>query len=207
MNNENDTTENGKQQRILIEKWGEHHWFMLFLIEDWCVWADGKVARPAIMRTNPQTHPKMLDVGSQVLADTERKNGEAPKFPPEDFTKLIDGSVVEQHDSWDCIDDLIAYQLVDASVGEDGKPKFELTSEGWSHAARVRQYFAEQHSLADYTPVTGAPSNKNPRWSSCIFGSGDATVTSYEDGSRNTKAQIVRDGGYLLVGENTGDFS
>lgn len=199
--------EQTKQDRILMNRWGEHHWFMLFLIEDWCVWADGKVARPSIMRTNPQTHPKMLDIGSQLLADTQKNKAEEPMFPPEDFTKLMDGTAIGGHDSWDCIDDLIAYHLVDASLGEDGKPLFSLTPDGWAYAAKLRRHFAENKTLAGFSPIADSETARHHGWSVCLFGYDDGNAVAYEDGagSRNTKVKI--EDGSLWIGENTGDFS
>ena len=189
-----------------MKKWGADHWFLLFLIEDWCVWSDGKVARPTMMRTNPQTHPKMLDIGAQFLADSEKAKAGGPTFPAGDFTKLNDGTVLGEHDSWDCIDDLIAYQLVDASLGKDGKPTFELTKDGWACASKLREYFAEHKKLDGFSPVVDSEVARHHGWSVCLFGDQDGEVAAYEDGSngRNTKVKI--EGGHLWMGENTGDF-
>lgn len=79
---------------IPVEKWGKDHWSLLAYIETCCVDQEGHFELVRI-RVNPNTHP-LCAVGKLSPR----------KWMPSYGTILNDGTVLEEHDDINCLNDL-----------------------------------------------------------------------------------------------------
>lgn len=96
---------------IPIEKWGKDHWSTLLYIETLVVDKRGQI---------------------EMMADPHMRSVH-PDYP----TRLADGSTIEMHDDWDCLQDMFVAGLVEW-VDDDGE-RLGFTDKGWELAAKERR--------------------------------------------------------------------
>jgi len=113
--------------RVGVDQFGRDHESALLYIESRCVDYCG-ILDNRHMRANPARHPAFAH-----LAGWNEEHG----------TRLKDGSVVGQHDDWDCIDDLEVAGMV-CRGGTSIAPVFSLTTKGWKCAGSLRREKAER---------------------------------------------------------------
>lgn len=65
------------------------------------------------------------------------------KWDPKYNTKLADGTAVDGHDDWDCIEDMVAAGWL-RWEGTGASPVFVLTDAGWAKAHELRRGRAER---------------------------------------------------------------
>lgn len=123
---------------IPMEKWGRDHWSTLAYLETRCVDYDGKVKNENL-RCDSDLHPNFAHSLSMGFGDR--------KYP----TRLVDGTKVENHDDWSCIEDFIDAKLV-IWKGTGLFPIFELTDLGWEIAGQIRRHLSKDHSFASFKP-------------------------------------------------------
>jgi|GEM_PF-2170876 len=115
--------EAARPQTVVPAMFGRDHQTTLLYIETCCVDGGGRVNREH-MRCDVERHP--------LRAHAAHPPGACPS------TRLADGSLLSQHDDWDCVDDMIACGwLVD--TGGATEPRFMLTDAGWLAAHRLRR--------------------------------------------------------------------
>lgn len=113
---------------IPTEKWGKDHWSCFAYIEHRVV---DHLGIPDLrhMRSNPDIHPGLAN-------PLPTSNGK--KYP----TRLNDGTKVEEHDDWSCVEDMEAAGLL-TWEGTGINPMFVLTDEGHRVAAALRKHKAD----------------------------------------------------------------
>lgn len=135
---------------VPIKDWGKDHWSLLAYIETCCV--DGKEGVGKLdgrrMRANSATHPLLAGHNSSM---GDQKDGKY-MYPTrlkgyfEDRTKVI-----ENHDDWDCLDDIIDSGFVEL-VGTLMNPFVKMTSVGMFLASNLREHKANGGQFATFTP-------------------------------------------------------
>jgi hypothetical protein len=129
------------QPEVTFEMFGRDHWSTFAYIETRVVDHDGRAEREK-MRCDVSRHPHLIgphygDVGK--------------KYP----TRLAGDVLLEDHDDWDCADDLVCVGLLE-NLGTSTNPIFRLTDEGWSIAKQFRMHRAEGGSTATFRPTREA---------------------------------------------------
>ena len=118
---------------VPVERFGRDHISTLLYIESRYVDHAGKLLNDNL-RCNQSRHPfhaHAIDDGSDGVWN--------PKYG----TRLVDGTVLAEHDDWDCIDDLVAASLIERH-GSAMYPVFRLTDSGHAMVARLRKERAER---------------------------------------------------------------
>ena len=115
---------------IKAAQWGRDHQSLMLYLETVCVDHDGWLLHHTYakekLRCDPERHP------------LQAYRGVVPSG-----TRLFNGSVVEDHDDWDCLDDLIAAGYVE-NVGTGIDPRIKFSKRGWSYAHRLRREKAKR---------------------------------------------------------------
>lgn len=124
-----------KPKYIPPEQWGRDHRSLLLYLETICVDHSGVVGFEngrgfSHMRCDATRHP---------YRGGDPYRGEHQPGP----TRLADGTKLQDHDDWDCLDDLEAAGLVE-NVGTGANPVVKLTAAGWTEAHRLRRTRAER---------------------------------------------------------------
>lgn len=119
-------TRAAKEPEVTLATFGRDHWSTFAYIET-CVVDNSGVVDRARMRCSAKRHPH--------LGAFNGLDGNA--YP----TRLKDGSLLSNHDDWDCVDDLAAHGLLE-NVGTGANPVFKLTDEGRRVAAAYRAHMA-----------------------------------------------------------------
>lgn len=116
-----------------LEQFGRDHWSTLLYLETVCVDADGRVDRRR-MRCNINTHP--------AVAHQKEWN-------PAWGSRQKDGTVLPEHDDWDCAEDLerAGFLMI---RGTAMNPHFTLMNLGEATAGVLRQWRADKQPLADF---------------------------------------------------------
>lgn len=96
--------------RVDMKRFGRTHWNLLRYLSS----VPGGRPDPGDMRCNPRSHPSYAVRRGSVSHDT----------------RLVDGKA-EDHDDWDCADDLVAAGLLARRPGP-GIPAYDLTPAGRS---------------------------------------------------------------------------
>lgn len=97
---------------ITIDRWGKDHWSLLAYVESVCVDGHGEIDLRR-MRCDADRHPGYAV--RQGFDDNSHK-----KYS----TRLQDGEL-QDHDDWDCLDDLEAAGLVE-DVGFTMQPRYTV---------------------------------------------------------------------------------
>ena len=134
---------------IPIERWGRDHWNTLAYLETRAVDHGGKI-RNANMRTNARLHRHFVgtEFGNVV------QDGSA--YP----TRIKEG-VIQKHDDWSCLEDMIAAGLVRSWfwVARHGKmfgdcdARVEFTERGLQVAAELRAHKANGGAFGNFNPT------------------------------------------------------
>jgi hypothetical protein len=101
---------------VPVELFGKDHWTTFMYLETRCVDYSGKID------------------------DKHMRSG--PEFP----TRLNDGTFVQEHDDWNCLEDCHDAGLLDLTES----PKIQLTVYGWQIASRLRQWRASGKPVAEF---------------------------------------------------------
>jgi hypothetical protein len=124
-------------ERLPLAEFGQDHWSLFAYIETRVVDYGGVLNR-VHMRCINARHPLHTHEG-----------GDASKYP----TRLRDNRVIENHDDWDCIDDLVTLGLVE-NIGTSVNARFRLTSLGTSVASELRKWKSKGGSFGTFIPVS-----------------------------------------------------
>ena len=117
--------EAARPQVVTPDMFGRDHETTLLYIETCCVDHAG-IVKKEHLRCDGARHPLRQSRYARDL----------PKHTAS--TRLADGSLLSEHDDWDCIDDMIACGwLLDTGGLTD--PQFVLTDAGWAQAQRLRR--------------------------------------------------------------------
>lgn len=116
-------------ERIRIERFGRDHWSLMLYIGG----RDGERPDPVHMRTNPRSHSAFAVRRGSESHDTRLASGKA-----------------EDHDDWDCADDLAAAGLL-KKLPVSGVPAFSLTDSGRDVFSRLRAWKAGRHPLDQFS--------------------------------------------------------
>ncbi len=133
---------------VPMRYWGKDHWSALLYLEHCAVDNGGEIDKRK-MRCNPRLHRELANMSplSGVV--------DGSKFP----TRLREGETIAPHDDWSCVEDLVAYGLVEVEVDHDMQKRVNegpfgyatavasLTDEGRALAADLR----ELKSTTDFT--------------------------------------------------------
>lgn len=123
-------------EHIEIGKWGRDHWSTLLYLETRCVDYRGQIAIEK-MRTDGTIHPQYLHRGRDAHG----------KYP----TILRDGSKVDDHDDWSCVEDMEREGLL-KQIGWSRNPRVRLTEKGWECVSQIRQWRASERTLDSFEP-------------------------------------------------------
>lgn len=118
---------------VSIEHFGCDHWSTFAYVETCVVDKDGIVTKER-MRCIDHRHPFFAHRG-----------GDASRYP----TRLKFDRLRENHDDWDCIDDLEAAGLLE-NKGTGVNPVFKLTVYGEEVAGRLRVHKGRGGSFSDF---------------------------------------------------------
>ena len=111
-----------KTNENIPENWGRDHWSTFAYIETLAVENSG-IAIPAPQRM--RSHRKHMKYGN--LSDGS------------EYPTLLKNGVIEHHDDWDCLEDMIRIGLL-TSIGGHSSPAYSLTKEGREVANRLREH-------------------------------------------------------------------
>ncbi len=127
------------KNHITIDRWDKDHWSTLGYIETRCVDHKGVPDRDH-MRTDPDRHPGLIgpSMSRLMVSGTE-------KHP----TRLKGGETVDDHDDWDCVDDMEAAGLLEW-LGTGIHPVFKLTKLGIKLCNRLRNHKVAGGSYSNF---------------------------------------------------------
>lgn len=134
-------------ERIPIDRWGRDHWTTLLYIETRCVDYKGTVRNENLrcFPTGANLH-RMTDAQQRIWC-----KGDEKKYG----TRLADDSVAENHDDWDCIEDMVAAGVL-LWEGTGAYPAFVLTDIGWQIAHALRRWRAEGKTVKEFRVMRAA---------------------------------------------------
>lgn len=130
-------TETKQEPSVPVNKWGKDHWSTLAYIETRIVDHSG-VPNPEHMRADIDIHPQFGNRAQQEASPDKR-------YP----TILNDGTTVEKHDDWSCVDDMVAVGIMEWQ-GTGINPVFVLTEEGHRVTASLRRHKAKGGQFRDF---------------------------------------------------------
>lgn len=140
---------------VTPDRFGKDHFSTLLYLESRAVDARGVPDR-AHMRTDRARHPTTNKAGRDPHL------GQTVKHP----TILAGGEKLDDHDDWDCADDLAAAGYV-TNLGDEYDRVYMLTPAGWTFASLLRRARAHR-MLAEYndtvTPADVVYDKLNNRW-------------------------------------------
>jgi hypothetical protein len=140
-------------RHIPMEQWGNDHWSSLGYIETVMVDVGCfQIGSDPNMRFNQRN----LDMLEESCPSPKRigPQGRATEaMHPEDATLLKDGVQIDQHDDWNCIQDMALSGLFTISL-EELQPgaKLRFSEKGQLLAAMLRQHKAAGDSLETFDP-------------------------------------------------------
>lgn len=133
-----------------VSKWGRDHWSTLLYIETRCVDYAGKLDNQH-MRTDPRVHRKLL-------GDAQARFGGVGRHS----TRLRNGDEIDSHDDWSCVEEMVAYGLVEVVSERDrcpgqpftgGEVRVRLTDLGWRVTHQIRRDRAEGKPTVRWQPT------------------------------------------------------
>lgn len=113
---------------VPMDQFGRDHWSTLAYLETVAVDHGGRIAFQR-MRCDRTRHPHYAHMPLEL---------EGGRYP----TRLKGGVERDDHDDWDCLDDLEAAGLV-LSIGTGAQPIVKMTPEGLRIAAALRKHRAD----------------------------------------------------------------
>jgi predicted transcriptional regulator len=129
------------------EKFGRDHWSTFAYLGSVETNREGVPDRDK-MRTHRKNRLRMSQVQALMTVAGVGWTG----------TRLADGTELEEHDDWDCLDDLEAAGLL-KNIGTGFHPVVELTDEGWrlyKAVSKFRRAGVPGRSFADFQPFAAA---------------------------------------------------
>lgn len=124
-----------------LEQFAKDHWSLLAFVETRCVDFKGQLDYDRL-RCNRDTH------SAQFLLRKYPTSTVAGTWKHEWGTRLKDGTVVPEHDDWDCLDDLEAAGLVETLSYI--KSNVRLTERGLHVAQQLRVFKAQGGQYKDF---------------------------------------------------------
>jgi hypothetical protein len=112
---------------------GTIHWVMLLRVESWAVMNNGEIQKER-MSTNYNKRPPAPS-GKQW----DKMNS----------THLNNGYLVEDHDDWDCLDDLIGNGFVQTEMWKN-KKLVKLTEKGFQTFVKLRKFRQKGKKIRDF---------------------------------------------------------
>jgi len=103
------------------------------------------------MRCDPKRHPLLAH------ADLLGVLHDGGKYP----TRLKGGVELQDHDDWDCADDLETAGLIE-NIGTGANPRFRMTTEGNRMASLLRVYKQHGGRYAEFSPSWSPPKDAAP---------------------------------------------
>ena len=135
-----------ERKPIPIEQFGRDYWSTFAYVETRCVDHQGIPHKPN-MRANLKRHPEHTH---HIPFEKENET-----FP----TRLRDGREINDHDDWDCVDDLSAAGLVLIKC-TGAQPVWALTGKGLAAAAALRSHIASGGQIPGFAWEEGAARSK-----------------------------------------------
>lgn len=132
---------------IPIEQWGKDHWSTLSYVETVAVDYQGQLSADR-MRCNINTHPIQEAMRKHRFSSTQRQ------WQTSWGTVLKNGTMLPEHDDWDCLSDLYHAGLVLHPSNE----VVTLTERGWELARELRTWKAQGGRYSDFVP---SPSSRD----------------------------------------------
>lgn len=134
---------------IPIKKFGKDHWSTFAYIETRIVDHKGEPNKDH-MRTDPDRHPQHMGERKSIMGFPVDKHPTRLKGYFEDRTK----NFVENHDDWDCVDDLISAGLLKEPPdrGTGLNPVYALTELGVIVASQLRVFKGGGGNFAEFEP-------------------------------------------------------
>jgi len=126
------------QDTINVEQFSKDHWSTLVFVETRCVDNKGILDKDR-MRCNMNRHAALR---GQQRSSNHKWDGEKLG------TILSDGTVLSEHDDWDCLIDMAKVgfvAIIDIDLGI-----VSLTDRGWKFAHQLRRFIAEGGKYRDF---------------------------------------------------------
>jgi len=139
----------GSADYVPVSRWGKDHWSTMAYLETCAVDRGGKVEN-ARMRCHARLHRHFVynPPGGHHLGDGSR-------YP----TRLRDDKVLEKHDDWSCLEDMVAAGLVVAKMRKvnmdtsgDMECRVRFTDSGITLAGLLRRHKLEGGSYGNFQP-------------------------------------------------------
>lgn len=128
-----------EHEHVPMSKWGKDHWSVIAYIETRIVDYKG-VPDADHMRTDHDIHPQHVGNRKSLSPISLTK-----KYP----TRLSDGSTVDDHDDWTCLEDAEREGLLE-SHGTGIHPWYKLTKMGHEVLAALRKHKAAGKNFVDF---------------------------------------------------------
>ena len=125
--------------KVGIKQFGKDHWSTFVYIETRCVDHKGIIENDK-MRTDIDRH--LFKAGN-----TNFEFSQNIKYP----TILKGGIELQDHDDWDCVDDLIITGLL-KNKGTKMTPVFEITDLGWEIVKQLRRHRSNGNTWDTFIP-------------------------------------------------------
>lgn len=137
------------EPRVPLISFGKDHWSTFAYLETVCVDHRGEPDKNR-MRTDPKRHPGL--VGSRIPNMTNTDTlGERYPTRLRWNERLGHCDHLEDHDDWDCVDDLEAIGLLEWK-GTGINPVFKITPLGAEIAGQLRRHKALGKNFCEFTP-------------------------------------------------------
>ena len=145
---------NQQATRVAVDQFGKEHWSLLDYVQSCC--KNGTKGLGTLdlrkLRTNENTHPLLAVNGTRWQPTWgTRLQG---YFKENDPALRLDN-----HDDWDCLDDLEAAGFVEVLTMVNGGVK--MTSAGNEVAGRLSTFKANGGYYANFDPKAGLPAGGN----------------------------------------------
>lgn len=138
-----------KDQYVLIDNWGKDHWSTLAYLETRVVDYKGQIDHRH-MRCHPRLHRELATI-QPVTGELQ----DSSAFP----TRLRDGSVIDRHDDWSCVEDMKEAGLltwtqrrVNGKMFDCVRISVRLTKRGYEVAAALRLHKASGKNFITFNP-------------------------------------------------------
>lgn len=134
---------------IPMGKWGKDHWSTLGYVEAVSVENAGfQVGQDPRMKTN-RRHSRVLQACPRPRRTAGFTLGVV--MSPEHATRLKDGTQVDGHDDWACLQDFVGEGLFEYGSEVEPKKVLRLSERGLALTAALRAHKANGGSYSDFT--------------------------------------------------------
>lgn len=146
-------------ERTPIDKWGSDHWSTLAYIETVVVDCQGfHVGYDPRMRTMRRNYRLLLDQGNAKRATKTVASAFNPRpiLGTEYPTRLKGGVLLERHDDWDCVIDMIAAGIFTFQDVDEDPPlgkTLVFSKKGRTIANELRDHKARGGKFAEFDPT------------------------------------------------------